>query len=90
MNTEIIRLCEEANSGLDDKAAAFDELTVSGNVTLDGPVDATREVLAKAGMTLKDIDIVEINEAFACVAMAAIDELSEPFGNSVHQTRSGL
>ncbi|HEX5856733.1 MAG TPA: TPM domain-containing protein, partial [Microbacterium sp.] len=26
MNTEIIRLCEEANTGLDDKAAAFDEL----------------------------------------------------------------
>jgi len=37
---------------------------------LDGPVDATREVLAKAGMTLKDIDIVEINEAFASVVLS--------------------
>jgi acetyl-CoA C-acetyltransferase len=37
---------------------------------LDGPVDATRDVLAKAGMTLKDIDIVEINEAFASVVLS--------------------
>ena len=37
---------------------------------LDGPVDATRDVLAKAGMTMKDIDIVEINEAFASVVLS--------------------
>jgi len=37
---------------------------------LDGPVDATRDVLAKAGMTLSDIDIVEINEAFASVVLS--------------------
>ena len=37
---------------------------------LDGPVDATRDGLAKAGMTLKDIDIVEINEAFASVVLS--------------------
>jgi acetyl-CoA C-acetyltransferase len=37
---------------------------------LDGPVDATRAVLAKAGMALSDIDIVEINEAFASVVLS--------------------
>jgi len=37
---------------------------------LDGPVDATRDVLAKAGMKLSDIDIVEINEAFASVVLS--------------------
>ena len=37
---------------------------------LDGPVDATRDVLAKAGMTLKDIDIVEINDAVASVVLS--------------------
>ncbi|MGZ4143345.1 MAG: steroid 3-ketoacyl-CoA thiolase [Actinomycetota bacterium] len=37
---------------------------------LDGPVDATRAILAKTGMTLKDIDIVEINEAFASVVLS--------------------
>ncbi len=37
---------------------------------LDGPVDATRAVLAKAGMTMSDIDLVEINEAFASVVLS--------------------
>ncbi|MCZ4125304.1 steroid 3-ketoacyl-CoA thiolase [Streptomyces sp. H39-S7] len=37
---------------------------------LDGPVDATRAVLGKAGMTLKDIDVIEINEAFASVVLS--------------------
>ncbi|MBF9073096.1 steroid 3-ketoacyl-CoA thiolase [Streptacidiphilus fuscans] len=37
---------------------------------LDGPIDATRAVLGKAGMSLKDIDIVEINEAFASVVLS--------------------
>jgi acetyl-CoA C-acetyltransferase len=37
---------------------------------LDGPVEATRKVLAKAGMTMKDIDRFEVNEAFASVALS--------------------
>ncbi|MEX3100180.1 steroid 3-ketoacyl-CoA thiolase [Streptomyces sp. V2] len=37
---------------------------------LDGPIDATHTVLGKAGMTLKDIDLVEINEAFASVVLS--------------------
>ncbi|AXY53949.1 steroid 3-ketoacyl-CoA thiolase [Rhodococcus ruber] len=37
---------------------------------LDGPIDATRHVLGKAGMTLDDIDLVEINEAFAAVVLS--------------------
>ncbi|MGN6781776.1 MAG: steroid 3-ketoacyl-CoA thiolase [Marmoricola sp.] len=37
---------------------------------LDGPIDATRSVLAKAGMTMDDIDLFEINEAFAAVVLS--------------------
>jgi acetyl-CoA acetyltransferase family protein len=37
---------------------------------LDGPIPATRKVLARAGMKLDQIDIVEINEAFASVVLA--------------------
>ncbi|MEV0594684.1 steroid 3-ketoacyl-CoA thiolase [Nonomuraea cavernae] len=37
---------------------------------LDGPVDATEHVLRKAGMSLADIDLVEINEAFASVVLS--------------------
>ncbi|MFB6783937.1 steroid 3-ketoacyl-CoA thiolase [Streptomyces sp. NPDC056352] len=37
---------------------------------LDGPIEATDHVLRKAGMTLADIDLVEINEAFASVVLS--------------------
>lgn len=37
---------------------------------LDGPVEATAHVLRRAGMTLGDIDLVEINEAFASVVLS--------------------
>ncbi|MGI5420171.1 steroid 3-ketoacyl-CoA thiolase [Actinomadura luteofluorescens] len=37
---------------------------------LDGPIDATRHVLDRARMTLADIDLVEINEAFASVVLS--------------------
>ncbi|MBF4476341.1 steroid 3-ketoacyl-CoA thiolase [Rhodococcus rhodochrous] len=37
---------------------------------LDGPIDATRAVLERTGMSLSDIDIVEINEAFASVVLS--------------------
>ncbi len=37
---------------------------------LDGPVQATAKVLEKAGMKIGDIDIVEINEAFASVVLS--------------------
>jgi acetyl-CoA acyltransferase len=44
-----------------------------------GPVPATQKALKKAGLTLKDIDLIEINEAFAaqalaCVRMLGVDE----------------
>ena len=37
---------------------------------LDGPVEATSHVLRRAGMALSDIDLVEINEAFASVVLS--------------------
>ncbi len=37
---------------------------------LDGPVDATEKVLRKAGMTMNDIDLFEVNEAFASVVLS--------------------
>ena len=41
-----------------------------------GPVLATRRVLDQAGMSLDDIDLVEINEAFAAQVLASVDELA--------------
>jgi acetyl-CoA C-acetyltransferase len=37
---------------------------------LDGPIAATSDVLRRAGMTIADIDIFEVNEAFASVVMS--------------------
>lgn len=42
------------------------------------PVDAIRRVVSKAGLTLDDIDLFEINEAFAVVTLAAQDKLGIP------------
>jgi acetyl-CoA acetyltransferase family protein len=40
-----------------------------------GPAPATREVLARAGLTLDDIDLIEVNEAFAAQYLAVEKEL---------------
>jgi acetyl-CoA C-acetyltransferase len=42
---------------------------------LTAPIRATRYALDKAGMTLDDIDLVEINEAFASVVLAWVKDL---------------
>jgi acetyl-CoA C-acetyltransferase len=43
-----------------------------------GPVAATREALKKAGLALGDIDVIELNEAFAAQSLAVIRELDLP------------
>ncbi len=40
-----------------------------------GPVGATKKALAKAGLTLNDIDVIELNEAFAAQSLAVIRQL---------------
>ena len=44
-----------------------------------GPVPATRKALARAGLTIADIDVVEINEAFGSQAVACLRELDIPW-----------
>ena len=43
---------------------------------LDGPIDATRRVLSASGMTLADIDLFEVNEAFASVVLSWLQVLA--------------
>jgi acetyl-CoA C-acetyltransferase len=40
-----------------------------------GPIPATRRALEKAGLTIQDLDLVELNEAFAAQSLACIREL---------------
>ncbi len=53
--------------------ARFVEFAVAGadpRLMLTAPIPATERVLARAGLTLDDIDVIEINEAFAAVVLA--------------------
>jgi acetyl-CoA acyltransferase len=43
-----------------------------------GPVPATEKVLAKAGLSIRDMDVIELNEAFAAQALAVLRELKVP------------
>ena len=43
-----------------------------------GPIPATRKALAKAGLTMEDIDLIEANEAFASQALAVAKDLAMP------------
>ena len=49
---------------------------------LTAPIPATQYALKKAGMTMNDIDLVEINEAFASVAMAWLKETGYDHGKT--------
>jgi acetyl-CoA acyltransferase len=63
--------------GLQPRARIFDAITVGVDpvVMLTGPIPATRELLGRNGMTIDDLDLIEINEAFASVVGAWRHEL---------------
>jgi acetyl-CoA acyltransferase len=63
--------------GLKPRARIFDQTTVGVDpvIMLTGPIPATRKLLERNGMTMEDIDLVEINEAFASVVAAWRREL---------------
>lgn len=61
--TPMARIVAQATSGLAPK------------MLLMTPVEATRKVLTKAGWTLDQLDLVELNEAFAVQAVAVMNEL---------------
>ena len=51
------------------KIKAFANIGSEPAMMLTGPIDVTKKVLKRAGMTLGDIDLIEINEAFASVVL---------------------
>jgi acetyl-CoA acetyltransferase family protein len=63
--------------GLKPRARIFDQTTVGVDpvIMLTGPIPATQKLLERNGMTIDDIDLVEINEAFASVLAAWRREL---------------
>ena len=63
--------------GLTPRAKVLDTAMVGVDpvMRLTGPIDVTRHLLARTGLTIGDIDLTEINEAFASVALAWLKEL---------------
>jgi acetyl-CoA C-acetyltransferase len=50
-----------------------------------GPIDAVRAVLDRAGMTIDDVDVMELNEAFAAQVLPVCRELGvDPFGEKLN------
>jgi len=64
-------------SGLKPRAKIrqFANIGSEPSIMLTGPVPVTEKVLKKAGMTIKDIDLFELNEAFAAVVLHYMHEL---------------
>jgi acetyl-CoA acyltransferase len=63
--------------GVKPRARIVDQTTVGVDpvIMLTGPIPATRKLLERNGMTMGDIDLVEVNEAFAPVVLAWKREL---------------
>ena len=59
------------SAGLKPRARirAFDNIGSEPAIMLTGPIDVTKKVLKRAGMSLDDIDLIEVNEAFASVVL---------------------
>jgi len=50
-----------------------------------GPIEAVRKVLAQAGMTIDDVDVMELNEAFAAQVLAVCRDLGvDPFSDKLN------
>ncbi len=79
----VLIMSEEKASALGlTPRARFHTFAVVGSdpiTMLTGPIPATRLVLEKAKLTLDDIDVIEINEAFASVVLAWQKELGADF-----------
>lgn len=67
-----------AELGLTPRAKIVDQVTVGVDpvIMLTGPIPATKKILERNNMTIDDIDIIEINEAFASVVAAWRRELN--------------
>jgi 3-oxoadipyl-CoA thiolase len=75
-------LCEQAASaqGLTPKAriVAMAAAGVAPRIMGIGPAPAAKKVLARAGLTIEQMDVIELNEAFASQALATLRDLGLP------------
>jgi len=70
------------------RVVAYASAGVAPRVMGMGPVPATRKALALAGLRLEDMDVIELNEAFAAQALAVLRELGLP-DDAAHVNANG-
>ncbi len=73
----IVSDAKAAELGLTPRAAVLDTCLVGVDpvLMLTGPMDATKHLLDRSGMSISDVDLFEINEAFASVVLAWAKEV---------------
>src|SRR6266496_4029848 len=76
----LMEASEAAQRGLKPigKLVAYAHAGVDPKYMGIGPVPAVRKVLEKSGLTIKDLDVIELNEAFAAQALAVMRDLDLP------------
>ncbi len=71
--TPLARIVAHASAGVDPRVMGL------------GPIPASQRALQKAGLTLDDIDLIELNEAFAAQSLAVCAQLgADPAKTNVH------
>jgi acetyl-CoA C-acetyltransferase len=82
----VLLMTEEkaAELGLTPKARVVDTclVGVDPELMLTGPIDATQRLLDRTGLSIDDIDVFEINEAFASVVLAWAKEVGADLGKT--------
>ena len=84
--------CPERRSRTGDRRAAARARIIASAVSAVapeimgvGPIEAVRRALSRAGMTIDDIDVMELNEAFAAQVLPVCRELGvDPFGEKLN------
>jgi acetyl-CoA C-acetyltransferase len=69
----LVRIVSWSSVGLDPRVMGL------------GPVYATRKALARAGLTLEDMDLIELNEAFAAQSLGVLKEMGMDMGTELYK-----
>ncbi len=77
LGAQVRRRREGAQRGR-DRSSPLPPMRASRRTSPSRPVGAIEKVLKKAGWSVGDVDLWEVNEAFACVAMFAMKDLGIP------------
>jgi len=85
----LMRRSQAEELGLECLATVIASVSIAINASRmpEGPAYAIQKILKKAGLTLKDLSVMEINEAFACVPLVSTKMLGDGDAKKVKEIR---